>query len=58
VKEKIIEGIKDKYQRDSVMRRNKLLLEHIMLERLEKSLETKQYFATRHQSQDPDPKFE
>lgn len=34
------------------MRRNKLLLEHIMLERLEKNLNTKQYFASRHQSQD------
>ena len=26
-----------------------------MLERLEKNLNTKQYFATRHQSRDPEP---
>ena len=48
LKEKIVENIRDKYQRDSVMRRNKLLLEHIMLERLEKFSESKKYFATRN----------
>ena len=52
LKEKIVENIRDKYQRDSMMRRNKLLLEHIMLERLENFSESKKYFATRNQSLD------
>ena len=32
--------IKSKYAKDGIMRRNKLLLEHIMHERLEKSIST------------------
>jgi len=36
-KERVIDAIKGKFDRDGIMRRNKLLLEHIMVSELQNS---------------------
>ena len=45
--------ITTKYTKDGIMRRNGLLLEHILHERLTKSIETKTYYQRPPPREDP-----
>lgn len=43
-KKKVVQKTMDKHDREGIMRRNNLLLEHILMERMKTEVDTRNYF--------------